>query len=169
MGKYNSGEKKKGKRGNYLRYRENDKIVALHGLYKEQKDYSNDVRDDDNVDEDWYDMEEKEREEDNDDDNDVVDITAVQIFGMPDEAFIGKETNNNKKKEEEKSEGDENDGRKNSGGGAKRENDMRGDIDRSTSKGDNEDDTDLWDKHDFDVERKEGEEWETKKGTITMT
>ena len=29
-------------------------------------------------------MEEKEREEDNGDDNDVVDITVVQLFGIPD-------------------------------------------------------------------------------------
>ena len=46
-------------------------------------------------------MEEKEREEENDDNDDVVDITAVKLFGMPDEAFLGKETDNKKKEEEE--------------------------------------------------------------------
>ena len=44
-------------------------------------------------------MEEKEREEDNDDNSDLVDVTAVQLFGMSNEEFIGKETENNKGKE----------------------------------------------------------------------
>ena len=35
-------------------------------------------------------MEEKEQEED--DNNDVVNITAVQLFGVPNKAFLGKET-----------------------------------------------------------------------------
>ena len=72
---------------------------------------------------------------------------------MPDEAFLGKETENNKKEEEEeeKRKGDDDDGGKNSIGGVERGDNMRGVIDRSASKGDNEDDTDLWDEHDFDV------------------
>ena len=46
-------------------------------------------------------MEEKEREEDDNNDNDdVVNITAVQLFGIPDEAFLGKEIENNNKEEE---------------------------------------------------------------------
>ena len=45
-------------------------------------------------------MEEKEWEEDNDDDNDVVNINGVQLFGVPDEIFPGKEINNNNKEEE---------------------------------------------------------------------
>ena len=36
---------------------------------------------------------------------------------------------------------------------------IRGGIDGSASKGDNEDDTDSWDKHDCDVEGEEGPEW----------
>ena len=44
---------------------------------------------------------------------------------------------------------------------------MRGGIDRSAFKGDNKDDTDLWDDRDFDVGGKEREEWETTKGTRT--
>ena len=90
---------------------------------------------------------------------------------MPDEAFLGKETENKKKKEEEeeKRKGGNDDGGKNSGGGAKREKKTRGDIDRSASKGDNEDNTDSWDEHDFDVGGKEGAEWETTKGTRTTT
>ena len=47
-------------------------------------------------------MDEKEREEDDEDDDEVVDITMVQLFGMPDEAFIGKKTDNNNKKEMER-------------------------------------------------------------------
>ena len=37
-------------------------------------------------------MEEKGREEEDDNDDGVFDITAVQLFGMPDEEFFGKET-----------------------------------------------------------------------------
>ena len=46
---------------------------------------------------------------------------------------------------------------------------MRGGIDRSYSKGDNEDDVELWDKQDFDVEGKEVAEWETPKRARTTT
>ena len=46
---------------------------------------------------------------------------------------------------------------------------MRGGIDRSASKGDNEDDVDSWDEYDFDVDWKEGAEWGTTKGTRTTT
>ena len=46
---------------------------------------------------------------------------------------------------------------------------MRGGTDRSAYKGDNKDDADLWDEHDFDVEGKKGAERETKKGTGTTT
>ena len=103
-------------------------------------------------------MEEKEREDYYDDDDDIVHITAVQFFGMPYEAFLGKDTDNKKKKEEEKEKRKvENDERgKNSGGGAKRGNKMRGGIDKSASKGDNEDDTYLCNGHDFYVG---GEGW----------
>ena len=79
---------------------------------------------------------------------------------MLNEAFIGKEMEKKKKDvEEEKRKGDDNDGGKNGGGGAKRGEKMRGGIDRSASKGDNEDVTDSWDDHDLDMEGKEGEEW----------
>ena len=44
-------------------------------------------------------MDDKEQEEDDYDDNDVVDIDVVQLVGMPDEAFIGKETENKNKEE----------------------------------------------------------------------
>ena len=48
---------------------------------------------------DWEDMEERGREEDDDNDYDVVNITAVKLFDMPDNVFIGKEKENNQKKE----------------------------------------------------------------------
>ena len=82
-------------------------------------------------------MKEKEREEDNDKDNDVVNITTVQLFGMPDEAFLGKETQNkNNKDEEEKNRNvDSDDGGNNSVDGTKRVENMRGGIDRYSSKG----------------------------------
>ena len=73
---------------------ENNKIKTLHGLYKESKD-DNDEDDDDSCEDDdddgdWDNMEEKEREEENDNDNVVVNSTMVQLFGMPDEAFLDK-------------------------------------------------------------------------------
>ena len=85
--------------------------------------------------------------------DDVVDITVVQLFVMSDEAFIGKEKENKKKKKEEgeKRKGDGNAGGKSSGVGAKRRKKMRGGIDRFASKGDNEDNANLWYKHNFDV------------------
>ena len=46
---------------------------------------------------------------------------------------------------------------------------MRGGIDRSASKGDNKDDAELWDGHDFDMGGKEWAELETTKGTRTTT
>ena len=98
MGKYGGREKKKGKGGHRCRYRDDDNIEALYGIYKEPKDNNDDDRDNDG---DWDDMEEKEREEDDDDENDVGNITVVQLFGMPDKKLLGKETENNKKKEEE--------------------------------------------------------------------
>ena len=101
MGKYDDGGNKKGKGVHCHRYRENDDIEALHGLYKEPRD-DDDGCDGDAADGDWDDMEEKEREEDNDNNDDVVDNTAVKLFGMHDEAFLGKEKDNNKKKEEDK-------------------------------------------------------------------
>ena len=65
----------------------------------------------------------------------------MQLFGIPDGEFIGKEAENkNKNKregEEEKRKGDKDNGGKNSGGGMNREKKMRGVIDRSASKGDN--------------------------------
>ena len=58
---------------------------------------------------------------------------------MPDETFLGKETDNNKKKEEEeeKNKGEDDDGGNNSDVGAKRGKKMRGGIDRSASKDEN--------------------------------
>ena len=47
--------------------------------------------------------------------------------------------------------GNKDEGVKNSDGGAKRENNMRGGIDRSASNGDNKDDAYSWDRHDFGV------------------
>ena len=112
-------------------------------------DDADDVRDND--DGDWDNMEEKEWEEDDDDDDDVVDITAVQLFGVTDEAFLGKDTESKKKEDEEKSKGNVDDSVKNSGGGAKRGKKMKGGIYGSASKVDNKDNADSWDKHDFDV------------------
>ena len=116
-------------------------------------------------------MEEKELEEDDDDDDDVVGITAVQFFGMLNEAFIGKEMENRKKEEEEgeKRKGNDDDGGKKSGGGANRGKKIRGVIGSSTSKGDNENNAESWDEHAFDVGGDEGAEWETTKGTRTTT
>ena len=89
MGKYDGGGKKKGKGGHRCRYRDDNEIKALHGLCEEQKD------DDDG---DWGDVEEKEHEEDDGNDDDIVNITAVKFFDMPEEAFLGKETDIKKKK-----------------------------------------------------------------------
>ena len=63
MGKYNGGGKKKGKQGHRHRYRNDDNIKALHGLYKEPKDNDYGVCGDDDENGDWDDMEEKQREE----------------------------------------------------------------------------------------------------------
>ena len=147
------------------------KLLSIHGLYEETKDDNDDGRDNDDDNRYWDDMEEKEGEEDDDDEDSVVDINTVKLFGMPDETFLGKETENKNKKEEneEKKKGDKNNNSKNSGGSVKRGKKMRGGIDMSASKGDNKDDTDLWDDHDFNVEGKEGSEWETTKGTGTTT
>ena len=38
MGKYDGGGKKKGKGGHCRRYRDNNDIEAIHGLYEEPKD-----------------------------------------------------------------------------------------------------------------------------------
>ena len=38
MGKYDGGGENKGKGGHRLRYRDDDKIEALHGLYEEPKE-----------------------------------------------------------------------------------------------------------------------------------
>ena len=53
-GKCDIKGKKKGE-GGRCRYRDDDKVEALHGLYKEPKDYDGDHDDD------WDNMEEKER------------------------------------------------------------------------------------------------------------
>ena len=87
MGKYYGGVKKKVKGGHCRRYRYNDNIEALHVLYEEPKDDDDDGCDDDNNDIDWDDMEDKEWEKDDDDDDDVVDINAVQLFGISDKAL----------------------------------------------------------------------------------
>ena len=89
-------------------------------------------------------MEEKVQEEDDENDDDIVDINAVQVFGMPNEAFLGKDAENkkNKEEEEEKRKVDNYDGGKKSGSGMKRGRKMRGGIDRSSPKGDNKDDAD---------------------------
>ena len=141
MGNYDGRGKNMGKGGHPCRYRDDNDIEALRGLYEEPNDEDNSGRDNDDNDGDWDDMEKKEREDDNDDDDDVVDITAVKFFGMPNEAFLGKETENNKKKEEEeeKSKGDNDDGVNNSGGGVKTGKKMRVDINIYASKGDNKD------------------------------
>ena len=100
MGKYYDRGKKKGKGGHCRRYREDDEIKALHGLYKEPKKNGDDGCEDDDDDGDRKNMEEKEREEDDDNNDDAVDITGVKLFGMHDKEFLGKETENKKKKEE---------------------------------------------------------------------
>ena len=46
---------------------------------------------------------------------------------------------------------------------------MRGGINRSASKDNNEDGTDSWYKQNFDMGGKEGAEWEVTKGKRTMT
>ena len=51
-------------------------------------------------------MEEKERDNEEDDKN-VIDITAAQLFGTPDEAFLIKK---NKKTEEKKGDGGDKNG-----------------------------------------------------------
>ena len=64
---------------------------------------------------------------------------------------------------EEEKEEDECGGKKNGGGGgAKTGNKKRGNIDGSVLKekeGDNYDDADSWDEHNFDVRGKEGADW----------
>ena len=83
----------------------------------------------------------------------------MQLYGIPDEAFFGKETENKKNKEDEedeKSKGDRNYSSKISSGVAKRGKKMREGIYRFSSKGDNEDDTETWDDCDLDVGGKEG-------------
>ena len=139
MGKYDGKGKKNGKGIHCRSYMDDYKIKDLHSLYEELKDDDDNhySRDDDNDDGDWGDMEEKEPEEDNDGDNVVVNFTAVKLFGMPDEAFLDKETENKNYKEDKKSKGDGDYGDKNSGGGAKKGKKMRGGINRSASKGDN--------------------------------
>ena len=69
----------------------------------------------------WDDMEEKEQEGDNDDDDDVFDIATVQLLGMPDEEFLGKDIvdNNKEEEEEDKRKGKDDDNGNNSVGGAK--------------------------------------------------
>ena len=160
MGKYNGGGNKKVKGGHSCRYRDDDYIKSLHGLYKEPKENDNNGCDNDDYNRDWDDMEEKEREYDDGDDDSVVDITAVRFFGMTDKEFLGKETDNKKKKEEEeeKRKGDENCGGKKRVVGVKRGKKTRGGINRSASKGGNEDDAESWDEHNFDVGGKEGAE-----------
>ena len=50
MGKYDGGENKKGKGGNFRRYRDDDKIKALHGLHEEPKDDNDNSHDNDDND-----------------------------------------------------------------------------------------------------------------------
>ena len=60
MGKYDVRGKKKGKGGHRRRYRDNDVIKALHGLYEEPKYNDNDNGRDDDYDNGYCDgMEEK--------------------------------------------------------------------------------------------------------------
>ena len=99
MGKYDGGRKKKEKGGNFRRYRDDDEIEALHGLYKEPKDDNDDGCGDEKNGSNWDDMEEKEQEKEQDDGDEVVKITAVQLFGMPDKEFLGKDMENKKNKE----------------------------------------------------------------------
>ena len=60
MGNYDGRVKKKGKGGNCCRYRDDDEIEDIHGLYEEPKDNDDKVcdNDDDNDgdDSDWEDM-----------------------------------------------------------------------------------------------------------------
>ena len=100
MGKYDNGVNKRVKGGHHRRYRDDDNIEDLHGIYKEPKDDNNNGRDNENDYVDWDNTGEKEPEEDYDDGNDVVSITAVQLFGISDKAFLGKETDNKKQEEE---------------------------------------------------------------------
>ena len=90
---------------------------------------------------------------------------------MPNEAFLGKETENkkNKEEEEEKRKVYDNNSGKNSGSSAKRGEKMRGGIDRPASKVINKDDVNVWDKHNFDVWGEEVAEWEMTKGKRTAT
>ena len=90
MRKYDGRGKNKGKGEHRRRYRDdNDDIEDLRGLYEEPKYYDKNGRDnDDNSN--WYDIEEKGQEDFDDDDDDVVNITAVQVFGMTGESFLGK-------------------------------------------------------------------------------
>ena len=126
MGKCDGGEKKKGKGGHCHRYRYDNKIEYLRGLYKEPKYDDDNVREDDDNSGNWDDMDEKQREEDDDDDDDAVDITGVQFFGVTDEAFLGKDKDNKKKKGEKKSKGKDDESGINSGVGAKRGKKMKG-------------------------------------------
>ena len=57
MGKYDGRGKKKWKGGHHRRYRDDNEIEALHGLYEEPKDDEDDGSDDDNDNGDWNDME----------------------------------------------------------------------------------------------------------------
>ena len=77
MGNYRVGGKKKGIGRHHRKYRDDDKIDALHSLYKAPKNNDDDSRDDDDNDGYWDDMEEKEEEEYNDDGNNIVNITTV--------------------------------------------------------------------------------------------
>ena len=105
MGKYD-GEGKKNGKGRHRRYRDDNDIEAIHGLYEPKDDDRERGYHDGN----WEDMEEKEWENE---DDDVIDITTAQFFGTPNQAFLIKK---NKKTEEKK--GD--DGNNNSSGDAKR-------------------------------------------------
>ena len=106
-----------------------------------------------------------------DSDNDVFDITTVQLFGMPNEAFLAKYTENKNEKgeDEDKRKGDDDESVKNSGGGAKRGKKMWRVINMCASKGGKKDKTDSWDDHNFDVGGKEGAEWEKMKGKRMTT
>ena len=66
------------------------------------------------------------------------------------------ENKKKKDKDNDKRKGNYDGGGKNSGVGVKRGEKMRGGIDRSASKGDNEDDAESWDEHDFNVGGEEG-------------
>ena len=96
-GKYDSKGYNKGK-GGRCKYKYDDKIKDIHGLYEEPKE---DDRDHCDHDEDWDNMEEKEWDNE-EDDEDVIDITAAQLLGTPNEAFLIKK---NKKTEAKKGDG----------------------------------------------------------------